>query len=58
MTDTLIPFPHFASMVYVIDKPEFLTPVRSVSKRYLEDRKNSKPKPDPISYLISYLICK
>jgi len=48
MTNTLIPLPHFASMVYTIDKPEFLTPVRSVSKRYLEDRKNSKPKPDPM----------
>jgi len=48
MTDILTPHPHFASMIYSVAKPEFLDAVRAVSDRYLEQRRNSEPKPDPL----------
>jgi uncharacterized protein (TIGR02466 family) len=48
MTDILTPHPHFASMIYSVAKPEFLDAVRAVSDRYLEQRRLSEPKPDPL----------
>jgi uncharacterized protein (TIGR02466 family) len=48
MADTLIPHQHFPSLVYSIDKPEFLDPVRLISMQYLFARKNDDQKPDPI----------
>lgn len=46
--NTLNPHYHFPSLVYTIEKPEFLDAVKEVSNRYLKLRKNSKPKPDPM----------
>jgi len=48
MTDILTPHEHFPSVIYSISKPEFLDAVRTVSDRYLEQRRNSEPKLDPL----------
>jgi len=48
MSDILTPHEHFPSLIYSIEKPEFLEAVRKVSQRYLTQRKNSEPKPDPL----------
>jgi uncharacterized protein (TIGR02466 family) len=48
MTDILTPHQHFASFVYSIEKTEFLEAVNEVSNRYLESRRNSEPKLDPM----------
>jgi uncharacterized protein (TIGR02466 family) len=45
---TLTPYAHFVSTVYVIDKPEFLEPVRKVSMEYLADVKKNGPKFNPM----------
>ena len=48
--NTLTPLSYFASPVYVIEKPEFLEPVRRISMDYLAKRKADKelPSPDPM----------
>jgi uncharacterized protein (TIGR02466 family) len=48
MSDILTPHEHFPSVIYSIEKPEFLNAVRTVSQRYLAQRKDSEPKPDPL----------
>ncbi|CAB4133303.1 Conserved hypothetical protein CHP02466 [uncultured Caudovirales phage] len=46
MTDILTPHEHFPSVVYSIEKSEYLDTVRKVSQRYLALRKKSEPKID------------
>ena len=50
--NTLTPLSYFASPAYVIEKPEFLEPVRKIANQYLEQRKankdNSLPPIDPM----------
>ena len=48
--NTLTPLSYFASPVYVIEKPEFLEPVRRISMDYLAKRKANKELPplDPM----------
>jgi hypothetical protein len=48
MTDILTPHEHFPSLIYSVEKPEFLDAVRKVSQKYLALRKNSEPKIDPL----------
>jgi len=48
MTDILTPHEHFPSVIYSVEKPEFLDAVRKVSQKYLAQRKNSEPKLDPM----------
>lgn len=48
MTDILTPHQHFPSLIYSVEKPEYLDAVNEVSQRYLTARKNSEPKPDPM----------
>jgi uncharacterized protein (TIGR02466 family) len=48
MTDILTPHEHFPSVVYSIEKPEYLDTVRKVSQRYLALRKKSEPKLNPM----------
>jgi uncharacterized protein (TIGR02466 family) len=43
--NTLTPLYHFTSPVYVIEKPEFLEPVRRISMNYLAKRKDDKELP-------------
>jgi uncharacterized protein (TIGR02466 family) len=48
MTDILTPHEHFPSVIYSVEKAEFLDAVTKVSQKYLALRKNSEPKTDPI----------
>jgi uncharacterized protein (TIGR02466 family) len=48
MSDILTPHEHFPSVIYSVNKPEYLDAVRTVSQRYLALRKNSEPKTDPL----------
>lgn len=48
-TDTLTPLYHFPTVVYTIDKPDFLPAVRSVSDHYLAARRAADDPPlDPM----------
>ena len=47
-TSILTPYNHFPSTVYIIDKPEFLDPVRKVSMRYLDEIKKTGPAMHPM----------
>jgi uncharacterized protein (TIGR02466 family) len=48
MSSTLTPHQHFPSLIYTIDKPEFLDMTRLISMQYLFERKQAEPKPDPL----------
>jgi hypothetical protein len=48
MSAILTPHQHFPSLIYTIDKPEFLDMARLISMQYLFERKQSEPKPDPL----------
>ena len=48
MTDILTPHEHFPSVVYSIEKSEYLDTVRKVSQRYLAERKKREPKLNPM----------
>jgi uncharacterized protein (TIGR02466 family) len=46
--NTLTPLSYFASPIYVIEKPEFLEPVRKISEQYLKERKEDTTKLPPL----------
>ena len=48
MSDILTPHEHFPSLVYTVEKPEYLDSVVRVSNRYLDLRRKSEPKIDPL----------
>jgi uncharacterized protein (TIGR02466 family) len=48
MTNTLTPLAHFPSLIYTIDKPEFLDVVKLISTQYLFERKQAEPLPNPL----------
>lgn len=45
MTDILTPHQHFPSLLYSVDKPEFLDMVRLISMQYLFERKKTEVNP-------------
>jgi uncharacterized protein (TIGR02466 family) len=47
-TSILTPYNHFVSTIYIIDKPEFLDPVRKVSTKYLDSIKKNGPEMHPM----------
>jgi uncharacterized protein (TIGR02466 family) len=48
MSAILTPHQHFPSLIYTVDKPEFLDMARLITMQYLFERKQSEPKPDPL----------